>query len=185
MAVSSTSISNKVWKFVHRKDEYFQTNLKGISYNQKEGWYSISENGLISIHATCKDGYAWDGCTPKFVFIDLIFGTPDGKLDILTEKQICYYASMVHDMIYQFKDQSPISRKDTDQIFRAMLKQSGFKLWWIYYSAVRCFGGFFGKWKTKKSNKDIEVLECSWIEEIKARAKAKSLSSDLDHPFLG
>src|SRR5712691_2897454 len=51
---------------------------------------------------TVTQGYAWDGCSPKFCFCDLLFGTPDGVVDTQTGRPKTYYASLVHDALYQF-----------------------------------------------------------------------------------
>ena len=87
-------------------------------------------------------GYAWNGCSPKFCFFDLLLGTPDGVVDARTGRPKTYYASLVHDALYQFvPDGLPASRRDADRCFLALLAESGFRPRWIYYAAVRVFGG--------------------------------------------
>ena len=39
-----------------------------------------TSDGAITVLA----GYAWDGCTPKFNFFDVLSGTPDGVVDTRT-----------------------------------------------------------------------------------------------------
>ena len=160
MARSST-IPNKVYKFVHFEDVYIRTNLTGRAVQFE--WLEIDDEGKITVKGSHPGGYAWDGCSPKFIVLDLIFGTPDGKLDYATDKQIAYYASMIHDALYQFKSEINISRKETDLIFKRNLKKAGFKLAGVYYFFVRLFGGFYGKWKVKKSQKNVRVAEFSWL----------------------
>ena len=145
----SRTIKNKVYKFVEYKDfVVHDTGFKGKSFNKD--FLLIEADGTITIRCSFKDtGYAWDGCSPKWNWIDITWGTPDGRLDWNTVKPITYYASMVHDVLYQYKREHDITRKQTDQLFRELLKKEKFKLATIYYWAVRVFGGFYGKWKVK------------------------------------
>ena len=47
--------------------------------------------------------YTWDGCTPKFSILDIfVIGTPDGIKNINTGKPKTYFASLVHDVLYQY-----------------------------------------------------------------------------------
>ncbi len=52
-----------------------------------------------------------------------------------------YYASLVHDALYQYLDTIPIPRKEIDRVFLEMLKETAFPLAFLYYIAVRIFGG--------------------------------------------
>jgi hypothetical protein len=175
----------KVYKFVHRTDEYIQTNIKGIDYEHEKGWLKIDTSGRLYLNTSCQDGYAWDGCTPKFVFLDLFFGTPDGKLDYATEKPITYYASMTHDLLYQFKKDVPLSRKDADILFYLILKQARFSFRHVYYFFVRCFGGIlFPGWKTKSNQKDIQIESCSWVEHSISELVQLNLPQIRKHPFF-
>ncbi len=99
-----------VYKFVLEKNVFIQTGLKGREFVNE--WVTLDEHGLFCI----KKGYAWDGCSPKFVFADLIIGTPDGRLNESTGKPITYYASLLHDVIYQFKMVIPVTRKEADDL---------------------------------------------------------------------
>ena len=85
---------------------------------------TVGKDGVITVHGSRGDGYAWDGCSPKASWIDLLWGTPDGRLDDRTEKPITYYASMVHDVLYQYKHKILISRKEADILFRIILKKA-------------------------------------------------------------
>lgn len=87
--------------------------------------------------------YAWDGCSPKFNILDLFTpGTPDGRINVVTMKPKTYYASLVHDVFYQFRDELKVAvnRKMADQIFLQIMKENDFMLRYIYYAAVRIFG---------------------------------------------
>ncbi|MBK9115780.1 MAG: hypothetical protein IPM22_09075 [Betaproteobacteria bacterium] len=107
----------------------------------------IRANGAARVLA----GYAWDGCTPKVVVCDVVLGTPDGATHALTGKPKAYYASLLHDALYQFLDADlPMSRKDADQVFLELLTRESFAPRGVYYAAVRAFGGLsrlFTRWK--------------------------------------
>ena len=56
--------------------------------------------------------YAWNGCSPKVCIFDLLVGTPDGVVHVRTGRPKTYFASMVHDALYQFlRCNSPITRR--------------------------------------------------------------------------
>jgi hypothetical protein len=76
---------------------------------------------IIAGEITIPAGYKWNGCTLA----------PDFKKT--------YYASLVHDALYQYK----CGRKLADKVFYKMLKEEGFKLAWIYYAGTRIFGWIF------------------------------------------
>lgn len=102
-------------------------------------WLQITRDGHITVKAN-EGGYAWDGCTPKWSFLNLaILGTPDGHIDYRTMKPYTYYASLVHDALYQYLDTVPVSKEKIDLLFLKML--GDFKLRRIYYWAVKHFGG--------------------------------------------
>nr|WP_294992167.1 hypothetical protein [uncultured Sediminibacterium sp.] len=159
MVVSST-IPGKVYKFVHRKDEFILTNIKNRYFENE--WFCIQEDGKIILKGTTQNGYAWDGCSPKWEWIDITWGTPDGRFDKNTTLPITYFSSMFHDVFYQFKAEIPLSRKETDLIFKYMLNRAGFKLAGIYYLFVRLFGGLFGKWLTTQTEKKLHISGQSW-----------------------
>ena len=106
-------------------------------------WLEIRRNGVIKVLV----GYAWDGCTPKFSFWDICVGTPDGVPNAITKKPKAYYASLLHDVLYQFSIQelpAPLDRRrEIDKVFLALLERDGFAPRWIYYWIVRIFGGLF------------------------------------------
>ena len=103
-------------------------------------------------------GYAWDGNSPKINFLDLFWiGTPDG---IQTRNRpITYYASLVHDVLGQFKrePEMPSRFKSTespdlwfskgrlgrDGLYFSMLKHENFMLRHLYYLAVSLAGPLY------------------------------------------
>lgn len=149
---------HKLWKFVHAKDFEHKSELlegRACDFN----WLGISTDGTIRVKGTRGEGYAWDGCTPKFNFLQNTWGICDGSTIKFGEKDYkpyAYYASMIHDALYQYKRCAPITRKEADLIFYQMLKQAGFKWAPVYYFFVRGLGWFFKGWKYK-SAREIEI----------------------------
>lgn len=161
--IRSNSIPKKVWKFVHTNDVWIKTNIFNKSFSSD--WLEIEDDGLITVKGSRGKGYAWDGCSPKFEWLDLLFGTPDGKPDYSTCQPMTYYASMIHDAMYQYKKGIPISRGDADKIFFEILKKSHFKLSSIYNFFVVIFGCLYGEWDTKSPVQDIQIFGYSWLPE--------------------
>ena len=124
------------------KDYHYNSKIKGYKYCNK--WVEIHVDGLIIVKA----GYAWDGCTPKVNLFDLyIFGAPEGILDINTMKPKTYYASLVHDVLYQFYGRHGIKRKRIDSLFYDILRRDGFYMADAYYMIVDHLGAkFFNKY---------------------------------------
>ena len=90
---------------------------------------------------TVMRGYAWNGCSPKYCLFDILLGTPDGVVDSRTGRPKTFYASLVHDALYQFvPDGLPLTRRQADQCFLRLLEETGFRPRILYYLAVRVFG---------------------------------------------
>jgi len=159
--IRSSSIPNKVYSYVHHSEVYIVTNITGRKF--ESDWLTVAETGKITVHGSNEQGYAWDGCSPKWNFLQLTWGTPDGRLDYETEKPLTYYASLIHDALYQYKSEGlPISRREADVIFNIILKKREFIWRWLYNLAVRAFGRFYGKWDYNDSVDGVRILECSW-----------------------
>ena len=126
------------YKFKIQKDYSYESGWKlEAAYSSK--WLEISTSGQIRVRANEK-GYSWDGCSPKWsVFNLFFFGIPDGHVDYRTMKPYTYYASLVHDALYQYLDSVPVSKDKIDLLFLKML--GDFKLRKIYYFFVKHFGG--------------------------------------------
>lgn len=100
----------------------------------------ITKDGHITVLA----GYAWDGCTPKFCLMDILFGIPDGVVDSRTGRPKTYYASLIHDVLYQFLGEGlPLTRREIDGFFLRLMSDTGFAFRYVYYAAVRILGGLF------------------------------------------
>jgi len=182
--IRSNSESRKVWKFAHREDEFIITSILGVSYKSENGFLEIHSDGKIIVKGSVDKGYAWDGCTPKLELFDFTFGTPDGRFDYLTQKPMTYYASMIHDILYQHKSEIPISRKVADQLFLKILKESDFMWARLYYVFVRILGKFLGKWKTKNKVKDLRIIRSSWIDKAYKDSMKLGIEQFKEHPFI-
>jgi hypothetical protein len=138
-------ISAVKWIYVLENDFTWQTSRSfdtGYAFYDSKGIrrLEISSTGVIKV----LKGYAWDGCTPKFKMFDLLFGTPEGIPHKKTLLPKTYFASLVHDALYQFLDAgSPFSRRQVDKIFLHILTEYSFAPRNIYYAMVRAFGGLF------------------------------------------
>lgn len=125
----------------------------GCAFMEKGGrrLLELQPNGDARVPA----GYGWDGCTPKFVIWDIVCGVPDGVPNLVTRKPKAYYASLLHDVLYQFIDCGlPLTRAQVDRIFLEILTRDGFAPRWLYYVLVRIFGGgfrLFTRWKRGQS----------------------------------
>ncbi|AXK40671.1 DUF1353 domain-containing protein [Crenobacter cavernae] len=122
---------------------------EGCTFIDKKGRrrLEIHPNGDVKVLA----GYSWDGCTPKISVFDLVLGTPDGVPNRVTKRPKAYYASLLHDVLYQFLDAGlPLSRAQADKVFLEILTRDRFAPRWIYYGAVRMFGGVFRLFTRRK-----------------------------------
>lgn len=132
-----------VYLYCIKYDYKHQTAIRGRSFENE--WFKIEPDGMITIKGTHFKGYAWDGCSPKIKIKDLYFGTKEAVLNYDTGFSKTYYASLVHDVFYQFsKDLKEfIKRIEVDKEFYSVLKRDGFCFAKLYYRAVRCFGWMF------------------------------------------
>ena len=117
------------------------------------------EDKTVQYDHTTLRSYTWDGCSPKIWFYWLILiGTPDlwhktEEIEKLNRKghpdedkkfwQIAHHASLVHDALYQYLGEQPITKSETDQLFYEMLRDSGVNIFIakFYHMAVILFGG--------------------------------------------
>jgi hypothetical protein len=151
------------WVFVLPGDFGWASGLAAphdLAFRDKTGVVRlvVLRSGLVTVPA----GYAWDGCSPKFCLFDLVFGIPDGVVDSRTKRAKTYYASLVHDAMYQFLlDGLPYRRAQIDACFRRLMTETGFDLRGLYWAAVRLLGWFFvalHRWK-RKNRGHPEVLD--------------------------
>jgi hypothetical protein len=69
-------------------------------------------------------------------------GTSEAVLNFKTGKSKTYYASLIHDIFYQFSKnvRSFIKRKEVDREFYSILIRDEFAFARVYYLAVRALG---------------------------------------------
>jgi hypothetical protein len=154
------------WIFVLDAD-YLHDLRRHLPSNWSDGCAFVDRKGhrRLEIHpdgnARVLASYASDGCTPKFSLFDIVFGTPDGIPNQVTKKPKAYYASLMHDVLYQFLDADlPLSRAQADRVFLEILTRDRFAPRPIYYAAVRTFGGAFRRftrWKRSYAGKRIAL----------------------------
>ena len=97
----------------------------------------VEQSGRITVIR----GYSWNGCSPKLCLFDVVVGTPEGVVSALTGRPKTYYASLVHDALYQFlRDGLPLRRRDADRFFLRLMAETRFAPRCLYWLAVRLFG---------------------------------------------
>ena len=159
---------SKLVDWIYILDKAYDYNIRDyLPDNWDEGCAFVDRKGCkrLEIHpngnARVLADYAWDGCTPKFSVLDIAFGVPDGIPNQSTKKPKAYYASLLHDVLYQFLDNDlPLSRANADRIFLDILKRDQFAPRLIYYMAVRIFGGvshLFTCWTRQHAGKRIPL----------------------------
>ena len=133
------------WLFVLPEDVSWESGLtspEDLAFHDRTGTVRliVRKSGTVTVPAP----YAWDGCSPKVCVFDLNVGTPDGVIDSHTKRPKTYYASLVHDAMYQFLlDGLPFKRAQVDGCFRRLMAETGFGPRWIYWFFVRLLGWVF------------------------------------------
>lgn len=132
---------DRPWIFQIKENFQYKSDITGHVFDSE--WLRLEKDGTITIKASKKKPYAWDGCSYKIIIgkKQFIFGTPDGYQDIDMTLPITGKASLVHDAFYQYLHIIPVKKADVDKLFRDMLKEADFALWPIYYIAVKYLGG--------------------------------------------
>lgn len=128
-------LRSRPWLFSLTQDYQWDASqwiVRDIAFDNP--WLCINL-GIITV----KQGYSWDGCTPKWALADLwVIGTPDGRLHY--GLPITYHASLIHDALVQFRHQLPITQQQATAIFDAMLAERQFAWRKLYVWAVSHFG---------------------------------------------
>jgi len=132
---------DRPWIFQIKEPFHYKSDIKGRVFDSKR--LRLEEDGSITVKASIKEPYAWDGCSYKFIIgrKQFIVGTPDGYQDIHMDLPITGKASLVHDAFYQYLHVIPVTKAEVDKLFGDMLKEAGFALGPIYYIAVKYLGG--------------------------------------------
>ena len=139
--------------YVYCIKEYYpyKSSITGRSFENE--WFRLDPDGMITVKGTHSGGYSWDGCSPKWKIKDMYFGTPEAVLNHATRQSKTYYASLIHDIFYQFSSEIKdlVTRQQADRELYAILKRDGFGMARWYYYAVRLGGWiWWGKWSKPK-----------------------------------
>ena len=143
------------WVFKTDEDVTVVTDVTGITFHSH--WLNIMPDGAMTVSA----GYAWDGNSKKLNILDLVIvGVPDGIIDVRTMRPKTWYASLVHDALYQYYGYHGIARRDMDAVYRLLATEARFLLTPLYWLAVRAFGGLFylGKKRVKVMAEGRELV---------------------------
>lgn len=133
------------WIFKLAEDFTLETDCTGITF--RSDWFAIAEDGRMTI----RKGYAWDGNSVKLDVFDLfIIGTPDGVIDVQTMKPKTWYASLVHDALYQYYGYHGILRSEMDKIYLLLARKADFFPAPLYYAVIRLLGWAFFAGKRKE-----------------------------------
>ncbi len=129
-----------VYVYCIKEDHRYQSSIKDREFENE--WFKLDKDGTMIVKGTRYKGYAWDGCSPKWKIKEMYFGTPEAVLNDTTRRSRTYYASLIHDIFYQFSSEIKdiIKRREADEEFYNILKRDGFKMARLYYWGVRCFG---------------------------------------------
>jgi hypothetical protein len=132
-----------VYIYCIKEDYIYQSSI--IGYEFENEWLKLEEAGTVIVKGTNKKGYAWDGCSPKIKIKDVYFGTPEAVLNFEIGKSKTYYASLIHDVFYQFSKDIKlfVKRKEVDREFYIILKEHKFRFARLYYGIVRLLGWLF------------------------------------------
>jgi len=141
------------WKL--GKDVSGPVPVTGITYEDE--YMRLSEDGTLAVTGR----YAWNGCSPKFAVAGMVFGTPEGMIPHVSERDSIvaslarmgygsldwrqpktYWASMFHDVLYQLSERfaDNMRRSDADRLFLHLLQACRFPRAKLYYAAVHSFG---------------------------------------------
>ena len=129
-----------VYIYCIREDYRYQSSITGREFENE--WFELASDGVSIIKGTNYKGYAWDGCSPKFKIKDIYIGIPEAVLNSSSGQSKTYYASLIHDVFYQFSREARafVKRKEVDGEFYAILKRDDFRFAGLYYFFVRLFG---------------------------------------------
>lgn len=132
-----------VYVYCITHDYLYKSSITGRQF--ENAWVRLDSDGTIMVKGTHDRGYAWDGCSPKWKIGDVYIGTPEAVLNYDTRQSKTYYASLVHDVFYQFNKEirSLVRRKEIDREFYVILKRDGFKHARLYFWFVRAFGWYW------------------------------------------
>ena len=131
--------------YLYRINEDYIHRSSIIGKKFENEWMKLDEDGTVMIKGGYQTGYCWDGCSPKGKLFDICLGTPEAVLNPETGVSKTYYASLVHDIFYQFSKElkSIVKRKEVDREFFNILKSNNFRSAKFYHCVVRMLGWMF------------------------------------------
>ena len=129
-----------IYVYCIREAYLYKSSIVGREFENE--WFRLDPDGTITVKGTSEHGYSWDGCSPKWKIKDMYFGTPEAVLNSETLCSKTYYASLIHDIFYQFsKDvEHLVTRDEVDREFYDILRRDGFKPAKLYYWGVWALG---------------------------------------------
>ena len=129
-----------VYVYCIHEDYRCPSDIRGVAFENE--WLSLKPDGTVTVKGSHGNGYAWDGCSPKLKIRDVYIGTQEAVLNQDMGVSKTYYASLIHDVFYQFSRQLrlKVRRRDVDRLFYDLLLRDGFCFARLYYFAVRAFG---------------------------------------------
>jgi len=75
-----------VYIYCLEEDYFYKSAIKGREFENE--WFKLDKDGTVTVRGSNKNGYAWDGCSPKLKFRDICFiGTPDAVLNWKAKNQ--------------------------------------------------------------------------------------------------
>jgi len=174
--VSDMFCTNTVdWLYKLEKDYVWKSPC-----THEKNWGFEDENGVLRLkllsdgHIIVMAGYCWDGCTPKFCFMDVLLGTPEGAILRKIGTPKTWDASLIHDALCQFLPaEMPLTQKEIDDCMLELLQMRGFALSYFYYGAVRLFG-----WFTKPATQKIRGIKGGKRIELTAEQAVFEASED-------
>ena len=89
-----------VYIYCIQEDYRYQSSIKNRAFENE--WMKLEKHGAVIVKGTHYKGYAWDGCSPKMKIKDVYLGTLEAVLCPETGQSKTYYASLIHDVFYQF-----------------------------------------------------------------------------------
>lgn len=130
-----------VWRYKLKEDySYFSPDLQGVVFENE--WTKLDGDGNIWI----KKEYAWDGMSPAIPVYGFkgayIAPWQGGKDETHPEYPMSWEASLVHDVLCQWRNLIPITKKASVVNFDRQLKECNFSklLRPIYVKMVDLFG---------------------------------------------
>ena len=135
-------IVKRYWKF--KLEEVYMFKLRSTTIQMptklrvnNRVFGSVDAKGVVTIFP----GYAWDGCSPKYIFFGiLVLGTPDGRKGI-DGNPVLYHPSLKHDVLCQFRDTLELKQSTIDDWFLRDMRLHKVSILrrFLYYKSVRIF----------------------------------------------